>query len=173
MFKAVLSCILLASLIGCTSVRPLTFKTVHDYGDGCKVTVYPSKAEAEKGGYFEPLCEIKGSSSGSLTHNVETAVKKNADEACECGTDKAYVSYSQPAGYKVAYVTMIAFEYKDPPALIVAASTPAVVVVRNVVPAINGPEALLLAERECQKNGKHAMQIQDNQPDGIATFECK
>ena len=68
---------------------------------------------------------------------------------------------------------MIAFEYKDPPALIVAASTPAVVVIRNVIPAINGPEALLLAERECQKRSKHAVQIQGNHADGIATFECR
>lgn len=36
----------------------------------------------------------------------------------------------------------------------------------------NKPIAQNLAERECQKNGRHAIHRLDNVRDAIATFEC-
>lgn len=53
----------------------------------------------------------------------------------------------------------------------VVASTPRTVIVRDAS-ALNIGEALAVAERECQKHGRHAVHRPDGLRDGRATYEC-
>lgn len=83
-----------------------------DYGKGCKVQVFKTREEAKQGGEIVQVCKIEGSSSGSMGHTVEIAVKKHAKKACKCDTNKVFIHESQPMGMWPAKVTMIAFKYK-------------------------------------------------------------
>jgi len=66
---------------------------------------------------------------------------------------------------------MIAFEYNNKPLSIVV-STPSTVMISHVY-SDNEAQALLLAESECKKYGKHAVPIPDSQNDDNAEYECK
>jgi len=88
-------------------------ETMHVSKKGCDVTVYQTLLSALKNGKIEEICIIEGTSSGSIHHTAEVAIKKNAHEACGCGTDKVYVmSRSEPNGV-TAHVAMVAFRYVD------------------------------------------------------------
>jgi hypothetical protein len=96
--------VVIFSLIGCSSVTPVSRTTVVDKG-GCPVTVYQTKEMAEKHGAIEELCVIEGTSSGSFNHTSETAIKKHASKACGCGATKVYVQSRAPMGGSVARVS--------------------------------------------------------------------
>ncbi len=63
---------------------------------GGNVTVYQTLMSALKNSETEELCIIEGTSSGSLHHTAEVTIKKNAHEACGCGTDTVYVMLASP-----------------------------------------------------------------------------
>ena len=95
--------------------KPVMNNGVLDYGKGCTVTVYQTKANAEKGGEIVELCVVKGTSAPSFNHKVENAIRKHAKKACKCGADKVYVQSSKPWKYfgDAATATMVAFKYAD------------------------------------------------------------
>lgn len=84
---------------------------VLDYKKGCTVTVYQTVDQAEKEGDIEEVCIIDGTSSMSFNHTPETAVKKHANKACDCGVDKVYVASRSKMGVGVATVSMVGFEW--------------------------------------------------------------
>jgi hypothetical protein len=51
-------------------------------------------------------------------------------------------------------------------------STPRTVMISNVG-QYNSVEALKLAEAECMKYNRHAVEVPDNIRDGNASYECK
>jgi len=106
--------VVLFVVAGCSSVTPIPEQArVIDYGGGCNVTVYQTEAEAEEDGEIKELCVIEGTSSGSFKHTTETAIKKHAKKACECGSNKVYVQSRAPMDWGVAKVSMIAFKYVE------------------------------------------------------------
>lgn len=79
-------------LASCSSVTPISdHPIVHDYGNGCRVTVYQTEADALEKDDIVEMCVIDGTSAWSLNHTAETAIKKHAKKACKCGADKVYV----------------------------------------------------------------------------------
>ena len=98
------------NIFAATRITPVN-ETMHVSKKGCDVTVYQTLMSALKNGEIEEICIIEGTSSGSLHHTAEVAIKKNAHEACGCGTDTVYVmSRSEPNGV-TAHVAMVAFKY--------------------------------------------------------------
>ena len=98
------------SVHAATRITPVN-ETMHVSKKGCDVTVYQTLMSALKNGEIEEICIIEGTSSGSLHHTAEVAIKKNAHEACGCGTDTVYVmSRSEPNGV-TAHVAMVAFKF--------------------------------------------------------------
>ena len=111
--KSILLLCLLICLTGCSSVTPIPDEEwVFDYGKDCKVEVYQTEADAREDGEIVELCVIEGTSSMSFKHTPETAIKKHAKKACECGADKVYVQSRSPMGVGVATASMIAFKWK-------------------------------------------------------------
>ena len=84
---------------------------VLEYKKGCTVTVYQTEDQAEKEGDLEEICIIDGTSSMSFSHTPETAIKKHAKKACDCGVDKVYVASRSKMGVGVATVSMVGFEW--------------------------------------------------------------
>lgn len=100
------------ALTGCAAVQPL--------GDGaaeplenCNVRVFSSLESARAGGEIEELCIITGTSSGSFSHTVATAIGKHKDKACECGADNVYIQAQDAGTLGTASVTLVAFRYKQ------------------------------------------------------------
>ena len=97
---------------GCAAVQPL--------GDGvaeplqnCNVRVFSSLESAKGGGEIEELCIITGTSSGSFSHTVATAIGKHKDKACECGADNVYIQAQDAGTLGTASVTLVAFRYQQ------------------------------------------------------------
>lgn len=53
--------------------------------------VFSSLESAKANGEIEELCIITGTSSGSFSHTVATAIKKHKNKACEYGADNVYI----------------------------------------------------------------------------------
>ena len=95
----------------CASVQPLGSSVAPPLGN-CNVTVYSSLESAKSKGEIEELCMITGTSSGSFSHTVATAVQKHKDRACECGADNVYIQAQDAGTLGTASVTLIGFRYK-------------------------------------------------------------
>ena len=80
----------------------------------CSVRVFSSLESAKANGDIEELCMITGTSSGSFSHTVATAVQKHKDKACECGADNVYIQAQDAGTLGTASVTLIGFRYKKP-----------------------------------------------------------
>ena len=98
-------------IAGCASIQALGGKTMMPLRD-CNVKVYSSLESAKANGDIEELCIITGTSSGSFSHTVATAVKKHKDRACECGADNVYIQAQDAGTLGPASVTLIGFRYK-------------------------------------------------------------
>lgn len=108
----ILALILLSlSISACSSVQPLGNGMAQSLGN-CNVRVFSSLESAKAGGEIEELCMISGTSSGSFSHTVGTAIQKNKDRACECGADKVYIQAQDAGTLGTASVTLIGFMYK-------------------------------------------------------------
>jgi len=95
----------------CASVQPLGGGVAAPLGY-CDVKVFSSLESAKNNGEIEELCIITGTSSGSFSHTVATAIKKHKDKACECGADNVYIQAQDAGTLGTASVTLIAFRYK-------------------------------------------------------------
>ena len=109
-FVASLFC---TALFGCSSVEIISQEApISD--DKCQVKVYQTQAQALKGGPIEELCIITGTSSGSFSHTIATAINKHKTKACGCGATNVYIESRQHTGLDLASVTLIAFRYTNP-----------------------------------------------------------
>lgn len=97
-------------LSGCSSVTIIE-PSAKISDDKCHVKVYQTIRQAEKYGEIEELCVITGTSSGSFSHTVATAISKHKDKACACGATDVYIQSRNETGWDIAQVTMIAFRY--------------------------------------------------------------
>ena len=95
----------------CASVQPLGNSMARPLGN-CNVKVFSSLEAAKANGDIEELCMITGTSSGSFSHTVATAVKKHKDKACKCGADNVYIQAQDAGTLGTASVTLIGFRYK-------------------------------------------------------------
>tara|TARA_B100000886_G_scaffold223539_1_gene155540 strand:- start:82 stop:309 length:228 start_codon:yes stop_codon:yes gene_type:complete len=55
---------------------------------------------------------------------------------------------------------------------ILDASSPGTVIIKNCLVS-NQADALAMAQKQCQLNGRNAVKLPDDTPDGICTYECK
>ena len=85
--------------------EPISYKT-------CNVRVFSSKDEAIKNGPIEELCIISGTSAGSWSHNIGTAISKHKNKVCSCGANHVYVQHQDAGTEGTASVTLIGFRYK-------------------------------------------------------------
>jgi len=109
--KAAVLLVMLTCLGGCASVQPLGGSTAHPI-QNCNVKVFSSLESASAGGVIVEMCLITGTSSGSFSHTVATAIQKHKDKACECGADNFYIQAQDAGTLGTASVTLVAFKYK-------------------------------------------------------------
>lgn len=100
---------LLAS--ACASVQPLG-NTPAQPLQNCNVKVFSSLEAAKSKGDIDELCIITGTSAGSFSHTVGTAIQKHKDRACECGADNVYIQAQDAGTLGTASVTLVGFRYK-------------------------------------------------------------
>ena len=99
-------------LAGCSSVEMIGDVPKHSVSsEGCSVTVYQTMNQALKKGPIEELCVISGTSSGSFSHTVSTAIEKHKSKACKCGASNVYIQSQRDGTLDVASVTMVAFRF--------------------------------------------------------------
>lgn len=110
MFKRAFSLLLLFTLFGCASMTKISNAPSIPL-DQCNVKVYSSLASVEKEGEIEELCIISGTSSGSFSHTVATAINKHKNKACECGADNVYIQAQDAGTLGTASVTLIGFRF--------------------------------------------------------------
>ena len=95
----------------CATVQPLGNSNVQALTN-CNVTVFSSLESAKAGGEIEELCIISGTSSGSFSHTVGTAIQKHKDKACDFGANNVYIQAQDAGTLGTASVTLIGFRYK-------------------------------------------------------------
>ncbi len=77
----------------------------------CRVTVHSSLDAAKSKGEIEELCIVSGTSSGSFSHTVATAIEKHKDKACGCGAKDVYIQAQDAGTLGTASVTLVGFRY--------------------------------------------------------------
>lgn len=112
-----------ASAAGCSSVEVIASSPAIPEGQ-CSVAVYQTRGQALKAGAIDELCVISGTSSGSFSHTVATAIQKHKGKACGCGATRVFIESRAQSGWDVATVTLIAFRYQDSALEAVPASQP-------------------------------------------------
>ena len=112
--KTLVTAIALA-LSGCTTVQMMGDASPAIAPGACNVTVYFTLNQALKKGPIDELCVISGTSSGSFSHTVATAIDKNKDKACACGATNVYIESRREGTFDVASVTMVAFKFSAKP----------------------------------------------------------
>jgi PBP1b-binding outer membrane lipoprotein LpoB len=101
-------------LTGCSSfVEVDQMSNVYTASKGCKVKIYQTEKQAEKEGVINELCVVSGTSSGSFSHTVDTAIEKRVNDICRCGANKAYIQSRSVGGWGTARVTLVAFEFDE------------------------------------------------------------
>jgi hypothetical protein len=109
-----LSIIGLTILGGCSSVEPISDSPAPPVSPAkCNVAVHPTYQQAIKSGPIEELCIINGTSSGSFSHTVQTAINKHKSKACACGATNVYIQSRSDSGLDVATVSLVAFRYVE------------------------------------------------------------
>lgn len=103
-----------AVLGGCSSVEMIDGSSATSSNESCNVTVYQTRRQAEKLGEIEELCIINGTSSGSFSHTIATAINKHKSKACSCGANKVFIESRRESGLELATVTLIAFKVIRP-----------------------------------------------------------
>lgn len=98
-------------LTACASVQPLGDSAAQPLKN-CSVKVFSSLETAKTNGDIEELCMITGTSSGSFSHTVGTAIQKHKERACECGADNVYIQAQDAGTLGTASVTLIGFRFK-------------------------------------------------------------
>lgn len=108
--KKFLSLITFFVLSGCSSIHDIASAPPVPE-QSCSVTVYQTKGQAIKNGELEELCVITGTSSGSFSHTVATAIEKHKDKACSCGATNVYIESREETAWFLAKISMVAFNY--------------------------------------------------------------
>ena len=109
-----LSMVGLAIFSACSSVEPISDSPLSPVNPAtCNVTVHPTYQQATKSGPIEELCIINGTSSGSFSHTVQTAINKHKSKACACGATNVYIQSRSDSGLDVATVSLVAFRYVE------------------------------------------------------------
>lgn len=99
-----------AMAAACSSVTPMSDSGKAAPLDAkCPLDVYLTYQSATQSGPIEELCVVSGTSSGSFSHTVETAIEKHKHKACACGATGVYIQSSNRSGFSVAAVTMVGF----------------------------------------------------------------
>lgn len=101
-------------LTACSSVQMMDGSDGVNVSGSCAVRVFMTKGAAEKVGPIDELCIINGSSSGSFSHTVATAIEKHKGKACGCGATNVYVESRRESTLDVATVTLVAFRFVTP-----------------------------------------------------------
>jgi hypothetical protein len=94
----------------CASVSTLKAADPISPGD-CSVTVHSSLDAAKSKGEIEELCIVSGTSSGSFSHTVATAIEKHKNKACGCGAKDVYIQAQDAGTLGTASVTLVGFRY--------------------------------------------------------------
>lgn len=102
--------LMITLLSACASVQMLGGNTALPLTN-CNVKVFSSLESAKANGDIEELCIITGTSSGSFSHTVATAIQKHKDKACKCGADNVYIQAQDAGTLGTASVTLIGFRY--------------------------------------------------------------
>lgn len=102
-------------LAGCSSVTRIGKQEMSDSSGRCRIDVYQTHDQATANGPIEELCIITGTSSGSFSHTVDTAIRKRLDDACACGATAVYIRSQSQTWWEVATVDMVAFRYVNAP----------------------------------------------------------
>lgn len=71
----------------------------------CAITLFSSKAEAERFGEVEELCLVSGTSAFS-------AIEKNQLQICNCGADKVFIQQQKSSSAVSSPVNVVGFRYK-------------------------------------------------------------
>ena len=110
--RLIIPFVLSLCVAGCSSVEIISSEPAISES-ACQVKVYQTHAQALKGGDIEELCIITGTSSGSFSHTVATAVEKHKGKACACGARDVYIESRTQTGWDIASVTLVAFRYTN------------------------------------------------------------
>lgn len=98
----------------CSSVEMIDGVASLPLSESCNVRIFQTRSQAEKIGDIEEVCIVNGTSSGSFSHTVQTAISKHKSKVCRCGTDMAYIESRRESGLDVATVTLIGFRITKP-----------------------------------------------------------
>lgn len=113
MRKLAITMLAIPIIASCASVEMIEDAPQAVSTGACQVRVFQTRAQAEKRGKIEELCIINGTSSGSFSHTVATAIDKHKSKACGCGANNVYVESRTQSGLDVATVTMVAFRFAE------------------------------------------------------------
>ena len=95
---------------GCASVTMLEGNAPKKLSN-CEVKVWMSKEKAQEVGKINEICLITGTSSGSFSHTVATAVEKSKTLACDCGATNVYIQAQDAGTLGTASVSLVGFEF--------------------------------------------------------------
>ena len=101
------------ALVACSSVQKIGNNNAPALDQDCRVDVYLTYQQATKDGPIDELCLINGTSSGSFSHTIATAIEKHKHKACGCGANAVYIQSQTQSGLDVATVTLVAFRFSS------------------------------------------------------------
>ncbi len=110
MLKQLSGILTLGLIVGCASTSILKSASPIPR-EMCNVSVFTSKDSARSKGDFEELCIVSGTSSGSFSHTVGTAIEKHKDKVCNCGATNAYIQAQDAGTLGTASVTLVGFRF--------------------------------------------------------------
>ena len=97
-------------IYGCSSTHIIKNATPIS-ADKCNVKIHSSLQSAQKHGEMEELCIVTGTSSGSFSHTVATAINKHRNTVCDCGANHAFIQAQDAGTLGTASVTLVGFKY--------------------------------------------------------------
>ncbi|ASM53903.1 hypothetical protein PNIG_a1805 [Pseudoalteromonas nigrifaciens] len=110
MVNRILILIAILFIYGCSSTHIIKSETPIS-ADKCNVKIYSSLQSAQKHGEIEELCIVTGTSSGSFSHTVGTAINKHSNKVCDCGANKAFIQAQDAGTLGTASVTLVGFKH--------------------------------------------------------------
>lgn len=73
----------------CSSIEMIDGAATAPLADTCNVSIYQTRRQAEKLGQIEEVCIVIGTSSGSFSHTVQTAIAKHKSKICQCRDEQS------------------------------------------------------------------------------------
>jgi hypothetical protein len=110
--KALLLATMMLFSGGCANMTIL--KKAEPLPSNCDIRVFSSldalKSEEKP---FEELCIITGTSSGSFSHTVATAINKHKQKACKCGANAVYLQAQDAGTLGTASATLVGIKISN------------------------------------------------------------